>query len=70
MLLVKQPLALVFLTVGKGVDAITLAFAFDKIALVCISIVKNDITLAVWFVRNHLTFVNALNAHLFYLTRA
>ena len=34
MLLVKQPLALIFLTVGKGVGAINLTSAFVKIALV------------------------------------
>lgn len=57
MLLILEPFAVVLLAVGERVYTLSLAFAFDVFAFVCVTVLKCCHALAVWFPRLQLSFV-------------
>ena len=48
MLMILEPLTLVFLTIVEGVSAITLALAFYVLTFVTISVLEDCDSFAVW----------------------
>ena len=57
MLMILEPLTLVFLAVVEGIYAITLALAFYKLALIPVAVLVCSLSLALRFARHKFTLI-------------